>query len=186
MADEVKETVDATEQEDTKVVTQEEVQEESKTFTKEEMDAVISKAKSEWEEQQKESKAEEERLSKLSEKEREKALEEKRLKDLEKREQKVAFKERLQDVEQVLKEKNLPVSFAKYFVSEKSEGSLDAIKNFEKIFKDEVQKGVESRIKGVSLKTGGKNIEPENLGSQMAKLRNEKEKGNTFNPWGGK
>ena len=115
----------------------------------------------------------------LSKEEREKEEQNAKEKALKEREDKLLFKERLSDVKDELLNRKLPISFAKYFVNEDNEQSLKEISEFEQLYRAEIQNEVNSKIKGVTLKTGDSTT---NAGKSMAEQRNA-QKQITNNPW---
>ena len=160
---------------------------ESKTYT----DDDIAKIKDDWAKEQEKANQEkinkeverqlkeQKRLSELSKEEREREEQDAKEKALKEREDKLLFKERLSDVKDELLNRKLPISFAKYFVNEDNEKSLKEISDFEKLFRAEIQNEVNSKIKGVTLKTGDSTT---NAGKSMAEQRNA-QKQITNNPW---
>ena len=160
---------------------------ESKTYT----DDDIAKIKDDWAKEQEKSNQEkinqevqrqlkeQKRLSELSKEEREKEEQDAKEKALKEREDKLLFKERLSDVQDELLNRKLPISFAKYFVNEDTEQSLKEISEFEQLYRAEIQNEVNSKIKGVTLKTGDSTT---NAGKSMAEQRNA-QKQITNNPW---
>ena len=160
---------------------------ESKTYT----DDDIAKIKDDWAKEQEKTNQEkinqevqrqlkeQKRLSELSKEEREKEEQDAKEKALKEREDKLLFKERLSDVKDELLNRKLPISFAKYFVNEDNEQSLKEISEFEQLYRAEIQNEVNSKIKGVTLKTGDSST---NAGKSMAEQRNA-QKQITNNPW---
>ena len=123
---------------------------------------------------------EQQRLSKLSEEERKKEEQENKLKDIEQREKALNFKEKLSDVKDELIKRKLPTVFADKLVDDDNVKSLENINEFEKLFREAVQTEINSKIKGVNLKTGDNNAT--SFGKSMATKMNET-KQNSMNPW---
>ncbi len=123
---------------------------------------------------------EQKRLSELSDEDRKKEEEKTREQLLLEREKAINFKEKLQEVKDVLLERKLPLSFASYFVSEDSSDMFEKIKDFDKNFKQAVQDEVDSKIKGVSMKVGQGSKSSD--GVSIAKFKNE-QKDIGINPW---
>lgn len=123
---------------------------------------------------------EEKRLSKLSEEEREKEEKEKRIKELEQRERAIIFKEKLSEVKDELIKRKLPTLFADKLIDEDNQKSLEKINEFEKLFREAVQNEMNSKIKGVNLKTGSSNNT--SIGMEMAQKMNG-QKSDVKSPW---
>jgi len=138
------------------------------TFSKEELekklqaeaDRRVNQAKSKWEkdfeEKIKAERREAERLAKLSEEERERELDEKYKKELSNRERELLKKEMKLEAVNILNEKKLPVSFSDMVIGETAEDTQTRIKEFEKSFRAEVEKEVNSRLKGSTPQGGNK------------------------------
>lgn len=123
---------------------------------------------------------EEKRLSKLSQEERENEEKLQKLKDLEEREKTLIFKEKLSDVKDELIKRKLPTTFAEFLVDEDNSKSLEKISEFEKNFREAVQNEVNSKIKGVNLKSGTN--DSVSLGKEIAQKVNSQQAVDN-NPW---
>lgn len=147
----------------------------TKTFTEKE----VTEMKAAWEKE----KAENDRLSKLSEEERAAEEQKKKVAELEEREKALLQKERLADVKDELLKNSIPTSFAGYFtnLSETKEEMNANIKEFSKVFRDAVQEEVNKKIQGVTMKTGS-DSEKVSAGKGYAEKRNETAKP-ANNPW---
>lgn len=147
----------------------------AKTFTEKE----VSEMKAAWEKE----KAENDRLSKLTEEERAAEEQKKKVAELEEREKALLQKERVADVKDELLKNSLPTSFAGYFtnLSETKEEMTANIKEFGKVFREAVQEEVNKKIQGVTMKTGS-DLEKASAGKGYAEKRNETTKP-TNNPW---
>ena len=148
-------------------------QEEIKTFTQEEVNAILEKRlsreikKIEAEKQKamelelKAELEEAEKLAKMSETERVKAKAERERAKFEKERKK--FEEEMRAFNQermlnttmtTLSEKNLPVEFASFLRADNAEQIMDNISTFEKHFNDAVEKAVLERLRGKTPQTG--------------------------------
>lgn len=142
---------------------------EVKTYTEEELLArvqsesdkrvteALKTARAKWEKEEEEAKKEEERLQSLSQKQREEELKAKQLKELEdtKAELQRVYLER--DTIDRLTEENVPVQFKDFLMGKNAETTNENIKAFKKIYEEEVQKGVEQRLKGTTPSAAGQN-----------------------------
>lgn len=144
-------------------------QAEVKTYTEEEVLArvqseadkrvteALKTARAKWEKEEEEAKKEEERLQSLTQKQREEELKAKQLKELEdtKAELQRVYLER--DTIDRLTEENVPVQFKDFLMGKNAETTNENIKAFKKIYEEEVQKGVEQRLKGTTPSAAGQN-----------------------------
>lgn len=133
--------------------------EQPKTFTQEELDAIVSKRlakeKTKLEEERKAllTKAEQEKeLAKLSEKER--AQKEFELKQSEFEKERQEFQRQKLELETVkeLDKRSLPVEFSNMVLGEGSEDTLERINAFEKQWQAALEKAVNERMKGTTPK----------------------------------
>lgn len=127
------------------------------------VDAAISKAKTQWENDFKkrelDAKKEAERLSKLSDDERAKAELENAQKELERRTAEFERDKLKYETAQVMAKRNLPIEFTDFLIAENNEKTLERITTFEKKFKKAVEDAVTEKLKGNAPKTGGTSID---------------------------
>lgn len=172
---------------------------EVKTYTQEELDALlqqesdkrvtsaIKKKQSEWEEQFKTKleaeKQEAKKLAKLSESERAKALLDKQQMEFEA--ERLSFqREKIElEVTKQLAEKELPIRFAKLLVTDDAETSLENINTFEKDWQDALKKAVDEKLKGSSPKGGGTSPEVGGIGQRLAEARKQTQVSSKENPY---
>jgi hypothetical protein len=155
------------------------VEPEVKTYTQEELDKIVQAeadrrttkgletARTKWEQEYQAKIEREKELAKLSEKERlAKELEEKE-KALSMRDKELVQKVLLFEAKQDLVDKGLPATFAEFLIKENAETTLDNINKFREHFQSEVEKLVDSRIKGTAPKKGEQISEREELEKQL-------------------
>ena len=129
---------------------------EGKTFTQEELDAIIQKrllkAQDKWtkeyEKKLADEKAEAQRLAEMDATQRAQAQAEKKLKELEAREAEIQRKELKIQCEEILQSRNLPQSLSTFLLASNADQINENINIFEKAFKDAVSAEVDARIKG--------------------------------------
>lgn len=127
------------------------------------IDAAISKAKTQWEndykQREEQRKKEEARLSKMSDDERQKAELENMRQELES--QKAAFeREKLEnEMKNVLAKRNLPIEFTDFLIAENNEKTLERITTFEKKFKKAVEDALTEKLKGKAPQVGGTSVD---------------------------
>lgn len=161
---------------------------ESKTYSQEELDQAIKKATDGFVSQEKvdqiiaqtiakeRKRAEEaERLSKLSEAERAKEQAKLDKEEIEELKAKLARKDLEADTVAELKEQDLPIEFMDFLIAEDGEKTLARIKDFKPIYLDAIQREVEKRYKGVSPKgsntVSGKAKNKKSIGDYASKQR---------------
>lgn len=93
-------------------------------------------------------KKEEQRLQKMSDDERREAELESTRAALETKEQELKLKEIELEMSKVLEQRGVPLNFMEYFLTNDSEATLERIKKFEKVFKSEIEKAVNEKLKG--------------------------------------
>lgn len=129
----------------------EKTQEETKTFTQEDINDIVSKRlereRKKLEDDFKNKLEETERLAKLSEKEKTQELEKQRIKDLEEREKQLTRKTLELDAVEELNNRSLPTSFKNLVVGQDAEETFNNIKVIEESFRDAVQQAVNERLK---------------------------------------
>ena len=129
-----------------------------KTFTQEEVDKIISKRlareKKDLEEKIEKERKEAEELAKLSESEKQKKIFEKQLAEFEETKRAFEKEKLLNETQKQLNERNLPIIMAKYLVGENAEITLENINEFEQEFNSELERKVNERLKGNTLRTG--------------------------------
>jgi hypothetical protein len=154
---------------------------EGQTYSKEELDKILQAqtdkrvtealktAQAKWEKEFKErleqEKTEAEKLAKMSAEERRKAEDEKAKRELEAErakldeERRQFLKTQLElETTKELSTRNLPPEFAAFLLGEDAEATKNNLDVFEKLFKEQVQKGVEGRLKSTAPpKTGAGN-----------------------------
>ena len=114
-----------------------ESQEQTKTFTQDEVDNII-----------KGQQTEAEKLASMSEKEKKQYQEQKRAKDLETREAAITRRELTAQAKEQLADKGLPITLAEILNFTDAESCNKSIETVEKAFQSAVEKAVEDRIKG--------------------------------------
>lgn len=129
-----------------------ESQEQTKTFTQDEVDNIIkgrlAKERKSWEKQLVDQQTEAEKLASMSEKEKKQYQEQKRAKDLEAREAAITRRELTAQAKEQLADKGLPVTLAEILNFSDAESCSKSIETVEKAFQTAVEKAVEERIKG--------------------------------------
>ena len=129
-----------------------------KTFTQEEVDKIISKRlareKKDIEEKIEKERKEAEELAKLSEAEKQKRLFEKEKAEFEETKKAYEREKLLNETQKQLSLRSLPISMARHLVSENAESTLENINEFEKDFNSALEKMVNERLKGNTLKSG--------------------------------
>lgn len=116
-----------------------------------------------------------ERLAKLSAEEKEKELLKKQQEEIEKRERAIAQRELELKTISLLQEKKLPIEFKEYVLGEDEATTLERIDKFQKLFRETIQKEVETRLKGKSPRQSEEPMDID-LGKQIAEGRNVKQK----------
>jgi uncharacterized membrane-anchored protein YjiN (DUF445 family) len=134
--------------EETENKVDEPIKEEVKTFTQDEVNAMITKRLEREKKNAEIEKQEAEKLAKLSESDRQKAIFEKQSKELE--ESKLSFQnERLKfEAVKIMTEKQVPITFIDMLVAKDAETTYTNIDTFKNNFDAAVQKAVEERFKG--------------------------------------
>ncbi len=116
------------------------------------IDAAISKYAAKFEanyqKQLEAAKKEEQRLQKMSDDERREAELESTRAALEAKEKELKLKEIELEMSKVLEQRGIPLNFMSYFLTNDNEATLERIKNFEKVFKSEIEKAVNEKLKG--------------------------------------
>lgn len=129
-----------------------ESQEQTKTFTQDEVDNIIkgrlAKERKSWEKQLVDQQTEAEKLASMSEKEKKQYQEQKRAKDLETREAAITRRELTAQAKEQLADKGLPITLAEILNFTDAESCNKSIETVEKAFQSAVEKAVEDRIKG--------------------------------------
>ena len=137
-----------------------------KTFTQEEVDKIITKRlareKKDIEEKIEKERKEAEELAKLSEAEKQKKLFEKEKAEFEETKRAYEREKLLNETQKQLSIRNLPISMAKHLVGENAENTLENINEFEKDFNSALEKMVNERLKGNTLKGGTTKINNSN------------------------
>lgn len=127
-------------------------QEQTKTFTQDEVDNIIkgrlAKERKLWKKQLADQQTEAEKLASMSEKEKKQYQEQKRAKDLEVREAAITRRELTAQAKEQLADKGLPVTLAEILNFNDAESCSKSIGIVEKAFQSAVEKAVEERIKG--------------------------------------
>ena len=129
-----------------------------KTFTQEEVDKIVAKRlareKKDIEEKIEKERKEAEELAKLSEAEKQRKLFEKEKAEFEETKRAYEKEKLLNETQKQLSQRNLPISMAKHLVGENAECTLENINEFEKDFNSALEKMVNERLKGNTLKGG--------------------------------
>ena len=135
--EEVKETIESTEQ-------VENVEVKEKTFTQEELDKILNKKFAQWQKKTEEAKLEAERKAKLTEAEK---LAEER-KEFEAMRKQFEYEKRVNSTSKVLASNNLPIEFADFLISDSDEATTQRVDLFKNAFNEAVEKLVNERLKG--------------------------------------
>ena len=129
-----------------------ESQEQTKTFTQDEVDNIIkgrlAKERKSWEKQLVDQQTEAEKLASMSEKEKKQYQEQKRAKDLETREAAITRRELTAQAKVQLADKGIPTELAEILNLTDAESCKKSIETVEKAFQTAVEKAVEEKIKG--------------------------------------
>lgn len=152
---------------------QEEQKQEVKTYTQEEVDALlqqetdrrISSAQKKWEKKSQEKVKEAEKLAKLSEQERFQYELEQREKAIAEKERQMALMENKAEASKALNERGISIALADFVVAEDADTMMENIKMLEDEFKKSVKAEVEKRLAGNSPK--------KNLGDSKGMTREE-------------
>ena len=127
-----------------------------KTFTQDEVNQLIGKYRSEGKSKAEadiakavaDAKAEWERQAKMTEDERVKEASVKREKELDDKEKALALRENTANAKELLAEKHIDTSMAKFLVTSDAEETKKNIEEFEKAYAKAVEAGVEDKLKG--------------------------------------
>ena len=147
-------------------------QEETKTYSQDDLDKAVSEATKGYVSQEKveeiisktiakerqkaEKEAEEaKRLSKLSAEERAKEEAEANKKEIERLTAEINRRNLEAETVDVLNQENLPLDFKSFLIADNAENTLERIKSFKPIYEKAVQKGIEERLSGKTPKAGG-------------------------------
>ena len=152
---------------------QEEQKEEKKTYTQEEVEALlqketdrrISSAQKKWEKKSQEKVREAEKLAKLSEQERFQYELEQREKAIAEKEKQMALMENKAEASKALNERGISIALADFVVAEDADTMMENIRMLEDEFKKSVKAEVEKRLAGSSPK--------KNLGDSKNMTREE-------------
>lgn len=129
---------------------------EKKTFTQDEVNQLIGKYRSEGKSKAEadiakavaDAKAEWERQAKMTEDERVKEASVKREKELADKEKALSLRENTANAKELLAEKHIDTSMAKFLVTSDAEETKKNIEEFEKAYAKAVEAGVEDKLKG--------------------------------------
>jgi hypothetical protein len=127
-----------------------------KTFTQDEVNQLIGKYRSEGKSKAEadiakavaDAKAEWERQAKMTEDERVKEASVKREKELADKEKALALRENTANAKELLAEKHIDTSMAKFLVTSDAEETMKNIEEFEKAYAKAIEAGVEDKLKG--------------------------------------
>ena len=127
-----------------------------KTFTQDEVNQIIGKYRSEGKSKAEadiakavaDAKAEWERQAKMTEDERAKEASVKREKELADKEKALALRENTANAKELLAEKHIDTSMAKFLVTSDAEETMKNIEEFEKAYAKAIEAGVEDKLKG--------------------------------------
>lgn len=127
-----------------------------KTFTQDEVNQLIGKYRSEGKSKAEadiakavaDAKAEWERQAKMTEDERVKEASIKREKELADKEKALALRENTANAKELLAEKHIDTSMAKFLVTSDAEETMKNIEEFEKAYAKAIEAGVEDKLKG--------------------------------------
>lgn len=140
--------------------TQEKQATETKTFTQEELNAILAKEKGKWEKKAEADKEEAKKLAKMNAEEKAKYESEKREADLARREAEINKRELTAEAKSILSEKGLPLELHELLNYETAETVKSSIDTIEKALQLAVEKAVEERMKGTAPQKGGSNEKP--------------------------
>lgn len=127
-----------------------------KTFTQDEVNQLIGKYRSEGKTKAEadiakavaDAKAEWERQAKMTEDERVREASVKREKELADKEKALALRENTANAKELLAEKHIDTSMAKFLVTSDAEETMKNIEEFEKAYAKAIEAGVEDKLKG--------------------------------------
>lgn len=127
-----------------------------KTFTQDEVNQLIGKYRSEGKSKAEadiakavaDAKAEWERQAKMTEDERVKEASVKREKELADKEKALALRENTATAKELLAEKHIDTSMAKFLVTSDAEETMKNIEEFEKAYAKAIEAGIEDKLKG--------------------------------------
>lgn len=154
-----------------------------KTFTQDEVNQLIGKYRSEGKSKAEadiakavaDAKAEWERQAKMTEDERVKEASIKREKELADKENALALRENTANAKELLAEKHIDTSMAKFLVTSDAEETTKNIEEFEKAYAKAIEAGVEDKLKGKTPEDKGgvaKKSETTNLSKGVYKSGN--------------
>ncbi len=154
-----------------------------KTFTQDEVNQLIGKYRSEGKSKAEadiakavaDAKAEWERQAKMTEDERVKEASIKREKELADKEKALALRENTANAKELLAEKHIDTSMAKFLVTSDAEETMKNIEEFEKAYAKAIEAGVEDKLKGKTPEDKGgvaKKSETTNLSKGVYKSGN--------------
>nr|DAR72006.1 MAG TPA: capsid scaffolding protein [Caudoviricetes sp.] len=154
-----------------------------KTFTQDEVNQLIGKYRSEGKSKAEadiakavaDAKAEWERQAKMTEDERVKEASVKREKELADKEKALALRENTANAKELLAEKHIDTSMAKFLVTSDAEETMKNIEEFEKAYAKAIEAGVEDKLKGKTPEDKGgvaKKSETTNLSKGVYKSGN--------------
>lgn len=154
-----------------------------KTFTQDEVNQLIGKYRSEGKSKAEadiakavaDAKAEWERQAKMTEDERVKEASVKREKELADKEKALSLRENTANAKELLAEKHIDTSMAKFLVTSDAEETMKNIEEFEKAYAKAIEAGVEDKLKGKTPEDKGgvaKKSETTNLSKGVYKSGN--------------
>jgi hypothetical protein len=154
-----------------------------KTFTQDEVNQLIGKYRSEGKSKAEadiakavaDAKAEWERQAKMTEDERVREASVKREKELADKEKALALRENTANAKELLAEKHIDTSMAKFLVTSDAEETMKNIEEFEKAYAKAIEAGVEDKLKGKTPEDKGgvaKKSETTNLSKGVYKSGN--------------
>ena len=154
-----------------------------KTFTQDEVNQLIGKYRSEGKSKAEadiakavaDAKAEWERQAKMTEDERVRDASVKREKELADKEKALALRENTANAKELLAEKHIDTSMAKFLVTSDAEETMKNIEEFEKAYAKAIEAGVEDKLKGKTPEDKGgvaKKSETTNLSKGVYKSGN--------------
>lgn len=127
-----------------------------KTFTQEEVNQIIKKRlekeKAKYREELEAERNEAERLAKLSASDREKEMLRLEREKFEQEKEQFAKERLLMETNKQLMDRNLPIDFAEYLISDSAETTLDNINKFESTWSGALKNAVDAKIVGSSPK----------------------------------
>ena len=146
---------------------------ETKSYTQEDIDKIISKRlereRTKIEKTMMDKISEAEKLAKMTAEERKEAEFQSKMKEIEEKEKKYQAWEMKTKAEEILKENNVPVSLSDFVVKGTAEETMESAKLIKQVWESELEKAINEKLKGKIPITG--NSQQLGMDSDEAKLR---------------